>query len=176
MIAETCTVDVYDPELYTPDIVYNGRTSGGIDDSGNTLPRGIEWMEDLTDLRERSRVAIAAYEFQTTRKKNLETKIAALNIAIAADDTTIKGDTDTLITLIEKGKVDMPAKPKKNQEKGMIATAFENIKQIIDRENEARDAKISERTTAQNELDGIKNSRSSFFVAENLKAVNAAIR
>ena len=163
LITAACTVDVYDPDLYTPDIVYSGRTSNGVDADGKSLPLGIEWMADLTDLRERSRVAIAAYDFQTTRKKNLETKIAALDTAIAADDTAIKGYTDTLITLIEKGKVDKPVKAKKNQEKGMVETAFDNIKEIIDRANETRSKRIEQRTKVTKRTRRDKNSRSSFL-------------
>lgn len=174
-IREQC-VAVYDPYLFTPDVVFqNGRISNGtINNSDNlpdgrtlsvgTLPDGVQLMRDLIGLREQARMAISGFDFQNARVKSVETKIAALKTAIAADDTAIKDYTSVLITLVEKGKEKDP----------MTATALAKITDLLDRTKKARETKENNLTRAENDLKRIKIPDHLDYLIDSLKVMNAS--
>lgn len=168
-------VAVYDPYLFTPDVVFtNKRISNGIVNDAEelpdgrkldkgTLPYGIQWMNDLIKLREKSRVAISGFDFLVAKRKNFETKIAALNTAIAADDAAIKDYTSVLITLIEKSK-----------DNEMSKIAFEKINGLLENAKNARLDKVTALKDAERKLDEIKIPEHLDFVIDNLKVMNAS--
>lgn len=143
---------IYDPHLFSPD----GMLAIGA---------SAEWMRELTEFREKSRVMIGGFDFMTARIKDFDAKIAALNTAIAADNTAIKDYTSLLITLLEKSK---------DNKSNLTGKATEEIETLIHEAKASRTEKIDLRNKLKNDRDAIKIPEHFDFVVDNLKVINAS--
>jgi uncharacterized coiled-coil DUF342 family protein len=146
-------LQVYDLNLYSP--------------SGGVAPGGIEWMKQLNDLRERSRVSIAGFEHFSNKVKNFDAKIVAANEGLGKNETAIKEYTALLVTLAEKSK---------DANTGILTAAHQEVNERLN------EAKNKRREIIGNIADLIRQRKEAAdqipaeldFVVENLKAVNTS--